>query len=88
MSCSFNGLLYLGDCSLFELVFFDFITSVYMKSKVCALFHDSSCFIHIMFMVFCHIICHLNPCNVQCPDRKSTRLNSSHYGLSRMPSSA
>ena len=43
---------------------FDFITSIHMKSGVCALFHDSGCFIHIMFMVFCHIICHLNPCNV------------------------
>ena len=46
---------------------FDFITGVYMKSGVCALFHDSSCFIHIIFMVFYHIICHLNPCNAQCP---------------------
>ena len=46
---------------------FDFITSAYMKSGVSALFHDSGCFIHIMFMVFCHIICHLNPCNAQCP---------------------
>ena len=24
------------------------------------------CFIHIMFLVFCHIICHLNPCDAQC----------------------
>ena len=44
---------------------FDFIIGVHMKSGVCALFHDSGCFIHITFMVFCHIICHLNPCNVQ-----------------------
>ena len=42
---------------------FDFITGVYMKSGVCALFHDSGCFIHIMFVVFCHIICQLNPRN-------------------------
>ena len=46
---------------------FDFITGVYMMSRVCALFHDSGCFIHIMFMVFYHIICHLNPCNAQWP---------------------
>ena len=46
---------------------FDFITGVYMMSGVCALFHDSGCFIHIMFMVFYHIICHLNPYNAQCP---------------------
>ena len=45
---------------------FDFITGVYVKSGVCALFHDSGCFIHIMFVVFYHIICHLNPCNAQC----------------------
>ena len=29
---------------------FDFITGVYMMYGVCALFHDSGCFIHIMFM--------------------------------------
>ena len=46
---------------------FDFITGVYMKSGVCTLFRDSGCFIHIMFVVFCHIIYHLNPCNAQCP---------------------
>ena len=46
---------------------FDFITDVYMMFGVCALFHDSGCFIHIMFMVFYHIICHLNPCNAQWP---------------------
>ena len=45
---------------------FDFITGVYMMSGVCALFHDTG-FIHIMFMVFYHIIFHLNPCNAQCP---------------------
>ena len=39
---------------------FDFITGVF---EVCALFNDSGCFIRIMFMVFCHIIYHLNPCN-------------------------
>ena len=42
---------------------FDFITDICMLSGVCTLFHDSGCFIHIMFMVFYHIICHLNPCN-------------------------
>ena len=46
---------------------FDFIIGAYMKSGVSALFHDSGCFIHIMFMVFYHIICHLNPCNAQWP---------------------
>ena len=46
---------------------FDFVTDVCMMSGVCALFHDNGCFIHIMYMVFCHIICHLNPCNAQCP---------------------
>ena len=30
----------------------------------------------------------LYTCNGVCPDRKSTRLNSSHVALSRMPSSA
>ena len=30
---------------------FDFITDVCMLSGVCALFHDSGYFIHIMFMV-------------------------------------
>ena len=38
-----------------------------MLSGVCALFHDSGYFIHIMFMVFYHIIRHLNPCNAQWP---------------------
>ena len=46
---------------------FDFITDVCMLSGVCALFHDSGYSIHIMFMVFYHIICHLNPCNAQWP---------------------
>ena len=46
---------------------FDFITDVCMLFWVCALFHDSDCFIHIMFMVFYHIICHLNTCNAQWP---------------------
>ena len=45
----------------------DFITDVCILSAVCALFHDSGYFIHIMFMVFYHIICHLNPCNAQWP---------------------
>ena len=63
MSWSFKGLFYLDDCSLFESKCFDFITDVCMLSGVCALFHDSGYFIHIMFMIFYHIIYHLNPCN-------------------------
>ena len=63
MSWSFKGLFYLDDCSLFESKCFTSITDVCMLSGVCALFHDSGYFIHIMFMVFYHIICHLNPCN-------------------------
>ena len=46
---------------------FDFVTDVCMMSGVCALFHDSGYVIHIMFLVFYHIICHLNPCNTQWP---------------------
>ena len=46
---------------------FDFITDVCMLSGVCALFYDSGCFIHIMFMVFYYVICHLNTCNAQWP---------------------
>ena len=46
---------------------FYFITDACMLSRVCALFHDSGYFIHIMFMVFYHIICLLNPCNAQWP---------------------
>ena len=45
---------------------FDFITDVCMLSGVCTLY-DSGCFIHIMFMVFYHVICHLNTCNAQWP---------------------
>ena len=67
MSWSFKGLFYLDDCSLFKSKCFDFITDVCMLSRVCALFHDSDYFIHIMFMTFYHIICHLNPCNAQWP---------------------
>ena len=33
-------------------------------------------------------VCHLKSVQAQVPDRKSTRLNSSHVRTSRMPSSA
>ena len=36
----------------------------------------------------CHGLCALGPIMIVYPDRKSTRLNSSHYQQSRMPSSA
>ena len=67
MSYSFKGLLILVIVHCLKVSVFDFITDVYMLSGVCALFHDCGYFIHIMFMVFYHIICHLNPCNAQWP---------------------
>ena len=51
------------------------------------------CFLTALIMIFVLVGCGGknsggNIDNVQIPDRKSTRLNSSHYQQSRMPSSA
>ena len=47
---------------------FDFITVVYIKFVLYALCSVSwiCCFIHIMFLVYCHIIYHLSLCDAQC----------------------
>ena len=50
----------------------------YYDSEFDVLFNEKVCFIYL----FCPLI------YLPQLDRKSTRLNSSHYGLSRMPSSA
>ena len=49
----------------------------------------ASLFIHTSLKVFNSCLWYLDSgCSHHMTDRKSTRLNSSHYGLSRMPSSA
>ena len=66
ISWSFKGLLYLGECSLIESQCFWLY--YWCLHEVCGLCSISwlCCFIHIMFVVFCHVIFHLNPCNAQC----------------------
>ena len=67
MSYSFKGCFIWLIVHCLSVSVFDFISNVWMLSGVCTLFHDSVYFIHIMFMVFYHIICLLNPCNAQWP---------------------